>query len=299
MSEEHEPAGGAPSATREAEAPAPSAPVGGPGGAGLFRQQALQKLSVREALDSALRITSGPLWVALAACLLAVGAALAWAIAGQAPTTVSAVGVLLPSAGVIEVHSTATGVVSNMAVGVGVQVAAGQEIATVIGPNGKAMDVDSAVAGTIDEQFVSQGSFVGIGTPIAELLPSDSPLSGVMFVSGAAGKVVQVGMRVDVSPSTAPASQYGTIKGIVNFVSPLPVTQQNVVSLVGERQGLVGLVSKLGTALEVDVTLERNPNTASGYEWSSGSGPDFPITPGTILSGSVRVASEAPIKSAF
>ncbi len=279
--------------------PATTEAAGAGSGRGLFRQAALERLSVREALDNALRITSAPTWVALGACALALGAALVWAIVGQAPTTVSAVGILLPAAGVVEVNSTATGVVSNVSLGVGVQVAAGQEVATVIGPDGKPSAVDSAVAGTIDEQFVSQGSFVGVGTPIAELLPSSSPMSAVMFVSAAAGKVIHVGMPVNVSPSTAPASQYGTIKGTVSFVSPLPVTQQKIVSLVGQRQGLVSLAAKLGAPLEVIVSLERNGSTASGYQWTSGSGPNFAITPGTILGGSVLVASQAPIKSAF
>lgn len=265
----------------------------------LFRSKALERLSVGDSLDSALRVTSRPLWLALATCAIALSAALVWAIFGSAPTTVQAEGVLLPAAGVVEVDSTAAGTVTALDVGVGVQVAAGEEVAEVTTLAGTVVPVDADVSGTVDEQFVSQGSFVGSGTPVAELLPAGSPMSGVMFVNAAAGKVVTVGMKVNISPSTAPAAQYGAIKGTVSFVSPLPVTDAQVQSLVGPRQGLINLASALGAPLEIVVTLQRDLSTPSGYAWTSGNGPNFPVTPGTILSGTVRVSKQRPIQTAF
>ena len=53
--------------------------------------------------------------------------------------------------------------------------------------------------------------------------------------------------------------------------------------------------TRLGAPLEVVISLKRNPESPSGYAWTSGNGPDFPITPGTILSGSILVANQKPI----
>jgi HlyD family secretion protein len=131
------------------------------------------------------------------------------------------------------------------------------------------------------------------------MLPLGSPMSALMFVGAGEGKALRIGMRADISPSTAPSSQYGSMSGVVTYISPLPLTQQRVVSLLGDRPGLVSSVARLGAPLEVAVTLQRNPSTPSGFAWTSGTGPGFQVTPGTLLTGSVTVSQQSPASIAF
>ncbi len=272
---------------------------GPPGRAGMFRQQALQGLSARDTLENLLTITSARLWIALTACAVAIAAAVIWSIAGSAPTSVSGIGIILPASGVVEATALSRGTITDLPIVTGIQVAEGQSLALLQSPAGRTSEVDAPISGTIDEVYVTPGTSVGPGTPIAEMLPLGSPMSALMFVGAGAGKALRVGMRADISPSTASSSQYGTITGVVTDISPLPITQQRLVALLGQRPGLISNIAALGAPLEVTVSLQRNPNTPSGYAWTSGTGPGFDVTPGTLLSGSVLVSEQSPASIAF
>jgi multidrug efflux pump subunit AcrA (membrane-fusion protein) len=265
----------------------------------MFRQQALSRLGARDTLENLLTITSARLWIALAACLVASSAAIVWAIAGSAPTTVGGFGIVLPASGVVNVTSLTPGTVTSLPIVTGIQVAQGQTVAVLATRGLGTTVVDAPVAGTIDQIYVTPGTFVGPGTPVAEMLPLGSPMSALMFVGAGEGKTIRIGMRADISPSTAPSSQYGSVSGVVTYVSPLPLTQQKVVALLGDRPGLIATVARLGAPLEVTVTLKRNPSTPSGFAWTSGTGPDFEVTPGTLLTGSVLVSRQDPASIAF
>jgi multidrug efflux pump subunit AcrA (membrane-fusion protein) len=259
----------------------------------MFRQQALTRMSARDTLENLLTITTPRLWLALAACVVAIFAAVIWAVTGTAPTTVNGFGIVLPASGVVNVTALAPGTVTSLPIVTGIQVAQG------LNTQGGATPVDAPVPGTIDQIYVTPGSFVGPGTPVAEMLPLGSPMSALMFVGAAEGKALRVGMSADISPSTAPSSQYGSIRGVVTYVSPLPLTQQRLVTLLGDRPGLVSTVAQLGAPLEVAVTLLRDSGTPSGFAWTSGSGPGFDVTPGTLLTGSVLVSQQSPASIAF
>lgn len=279
------------------------APIGAPApaasGGGLFRKQAQAQLDAGEQLDTLLSITTPRLWLVLGTCLVVIVAALVWMFAGSADATVPATGILLPSQGILNVSSTTAGVVSDLPYAVGVQVSAQERIATVMTGSGSQVPVETLVAGTIVAQFVTTGTYVAAGQPIAELFPMGSPISGVVFVAAESGKSVAVGMTVDVSPSTAPSAEYGTIVGHVASVSPLPVSNEALQQLVGDRPGVLGKVQALGPVLEVVVTLQRDETTPSGYHWTAGNGPPFPITPGTLLTCQVVLAPLHPSQVAF
>ena len=293
------------SSEADADGPAgaePGAPTPGgrpPDAGGMFRQQALQRLSAGDTLEGLLTITSARLWIALTACVTAIAAVVIWSIAGSAPTTVSGTGIILPASGVVDATALSQGTVTNLPIVTGIQVAEGQTIASLTSPTAGTSEVSAPISGTIAEIYVTPGTFVGLGTPIAEMLPLGSPMSALIFVGAGAGKALRVGMHADISPSTASSSQYGSITGVVTYISPLPITQQGLVSLVGQRPGLIAAVDSLGEPLEVTVALRRNPNTPSGYAWTSGTGPGFGVTPGTLLSGTVLISEQRPASIAF
>ncbi len=59
--------------------------------------------------------------------------------------------------------------------------------------------------------------------------------------------------------------------------------------------GNEALVEKLmaeGPPIQVNVALERNPATPTGYRWSSSTGPNLEISSGTLAAGSVIVQEE-------
>jgi HlyD family secretion protein len=155
--------------------------------------------------------------------------------------------------------------------------------------------VTSPHAGRVLELFVDRGDVVSPGTPILNLEVTSKELVAVLFVPASAGKKVRTGMRVRVSPSTVRREEYGSMWGRVTRVSEFPSTQRGMTRLLG-NEALVQKLMAEGPPIQVDVALERDPSTPTGYKWSSSKGPSVEISSGTLTTGSVIVKEEAPIR---
>jgi HlyD family secretion protein len=102
-------------------------------------------------------------------------------------------------------------------------------------------------------------------------------------------------MTAFIAPSTTPSSQYGTMKGTVTEVSSLTVSAEQLGVSLGRNSPLIGALLDRGPALEVVVTLER-ADTPSGFAWTASNGPNFPITSGTLVDGSVVIDEGSPFQ---
>lgn len=101
----------------------------------MFRQVALDRLSSPEQLDQLLTVTSARTWVAMAAILLILGAAVIWGFDGRIVTTTRGTGVIIRQGGVLNIVASGAGVVTSIAVRPGESVKANQVIATVAQPS--------------------------------------------------------------------------------------------------------------------------------------------------------------------
>lgn len=119
-------------------------------------------------------------------------------------------------------------------------------------------------------------------------------LRGVLYIPSQDGKKIKVGMEALVAPSTVKPQDFGFIKGTVTYVSDFPVTQQGMLTSVKNGQ-LVQSLLGMGAPFEVHVKFERDPDSFSGFEWTSANGPDVQINEGTSCMGKVTVKSEPPI----
>ncbi len=97
----------------------------------IYRQAALDRLASPERLDVPPRLVGKPSWLLLATFAVAIVAALAWAIATQAPVKVAASGILINPTGLAEVVASEEGRIESLLVAAGDVVRAGQPIATV------------------------------------------------------------------------------------------------------------------------------------------------------------------------
>ncbi len=94
----------------------------------LFRQKALDKLSSPERLDQLLAVTPRRAWLALAAIVGILVAALAWSLLGSLPTRVAGPGVFVRMGGAFQIVSRGDGSVIDLTVGVGDIVSKGEVI---------------------------------------------------------------------------------------------------------------------------------------------------------------------------
>lgn len=154
----------------------------------------------------------------------------------------------------------------------------------------------SAHAGQVVEIKVNRGDVVAAGTALATLMAPTGDAGEVyalIYVAPADGKRIQVGMPVEVVPSTVRREEYGFIRGEVTHVSPVPATIVGMRSILKNEQ-LVTRLSGEGAPFEVRVKLLKDPSTESGFKWSSSRGPATAIHAGTILQSKV-VVERVPI----
>jgi biotin carboxyl carrier protein len=248
-----------------------------------------------EQVEQRLQVTSPRMWLALAGFVVLIVAGLVWGILGRAADQVTGVGVMLPSAGLYDLSSPNPGVVRGITVRNGDPVTAGKTVLTMFRADGGVQDVTSAIDGTILAVLVKLGSYVPAGSPVATIEPAGSDQQVVIFVGASDGKQVRPGMTAFISPSTTPASQYGTMRGTVTEVSGLTVSAEELGVTLGTNSPLIPVLLDRGPALEVSVQLER-ADTPSGFAWTASNGPEFPITSGTLADGSVVIKQSSPVQ---
>jgi len=104
----------------------------------------------------------------------------------------------------------------------------------------------------------------------------------------AEGKKVKQDMPALVTPSTVKVELEGYVRGRVIRVAELPATREGLLRRL-KNAAQVEEILKAGTPFEVEVELQRDNSTPSGYAWTSGKGPDIRIEPGTLARTEVVV----------
>lgn len=152
----------------------------------------------------------------------------------------------------------------------------------------------STHAGRVLEVLVDRGAVVNPGAPILSLEVMSEELVAYLFVPATDGKRVQPGMEARISPSGVKREEYGSILGRVAKAAAFPATQRSMLLLLG-NEALVTKLMEAGPLIQVDVALEHDPATPTGYRWSSSRGPNLEISSGTLASGGVIVKKDRPI----
>jgi HlyD family secretion protein len=162
------------------------------------------------------------------------------------------------------------------------------------GQLGRNSEVISPIDGHVIEVKVSAGSVLSVGTPVIEIEDESVKLEAMVYVPADQGKDIKPGMQVHLAPSTVKREEFGTMTGTVVNVSDFPMTPQGM-SAVLHNDSLVKLFSHDGAPYAVTVTLERDPNTASGYHWAVGKGPDIRLTSGTLAQAEITTRNRRPL----
>lgn len=138
------------------------------------------------------------------------------------------------------------------------------------------------------------GDSIAPGESVANIAKKDYKLDAVIYITAEDGKRIEPGMKALISPTTVKKEEYGSIEGEVTYVSEFPASNESIKSIL-QNNNLVEKFSKNNPPHEVRVKLFHNPNTYSGFKWSSSEGPKQKITQGAIVSAQVIVKSQAPI----
>ncbi|MGB7479065.1 MAG: hypothetical protein WA924_01940 [Burkholderiaceae bacterium] len=134
----------------------------------------------------------------------------------------------------------------------------------------------------------------GHGILVADGEPGGGAVRAIMFVPNNEGRQVRAGMRAQVMPSTIRLQKDGFILGTVVKAARSPSRREALMRRL-DNAVLADELMRSGASVEIEVELEADPSTPSGYRWSSGTGPDVGIDAGTLARASVVVGERRVI----
>jgi len=166
-----------------------------------------------------------------------------------------------------------------------------RELSVQLGEN---VNVLSPYAGRVLEILADRGAVVSPGAQLLNVEVLSQNLQAVLFVPASEGKKVQKGMPVRIAPSTVKREEFGTILGRVLWVAEFPSTSRGMTRLLN-NEALVTKLMEQGPPIQVNVSLEPDPATPTGYKWSSSHGPSLKISSGTLASGDIIIKADPPM----
>lgn len=264
----------------------------------IFRKVALERLSSPDQLDQLMQVTNRRGWLALLALVALLTMAVFWGIFGTVSTRITGTGILVNSGGLRGVLATQSGEVTGIRVRRGQLIESGQVVAGLLSqvpssPGGQGTYVLSPHAGRVVEVMVGVGDFVQQGTRILNVEPSDGTLEAVLYAPFSDGKKVRPTMEVEIALSTVRPEEYGYLLGKVRSVSEFPMSEQGMVRVLGAPE-VARQFALAGQPYEITVELSADPESATGYRWTS-RGPDVRVESGTACTARIVVERQRPI----
>ena len=303
----------------------------------IFSEEALEKLRSPERLDMMLPVTTSIGWMSLAAIGLLLFSIFLWSIFGAFTVKADGMGLILDSAGLVNISHIVGGKVEDVFVKNGDPVKRGDLIARVTQATqsaetrmakygmGLAQDDRSAMErayqygakreqqsvaeniysdydGIVDDVMAGRGSILEAGRPICtiRLTQNREELTGVLYIPVNKGKRVEPGMEIQLAPNGVDISQSGSLIGIVRSVSQYPVSAQVVERGLGNAQLAQWIQQTQNSALmEVKFDLVKDERSESGYLWTSVVGEHKPVTAGSFVTGTIVIERRPPIERVF
>ena len=117
----------------------------------------------------------------------------------------------------------------------------------------------------------------------------------MIYVPSAHGKRIRVGMEVRIAPASVAPEEHGYMIGTVTYVSDFPTTSRAIQRTLRNPE-LVAALSRGDAPYEIRADLQLDPATASGYKWSSSSGPPMDILTGTLCAARITIERRRPVE---
>ena len=116
----------------------------------------------------------------------------------------------------------------------------------------------------------------------------------VLYFPASKAKRIKQGMIVHVAPGTIKQDKYGYALGLVTYVAAYPTTPVEMMQTLNNEE-MVAQIEKAGAMLEVRAALIPNPDTPSGFTWTSSNGPPVGIQAGTTCFAQAVIEEDPPI----
>ena len=230
------------------------------------------------------RVTSVSPFLIGCTILLLLGAFVVWGVLGTVTDRVQYSGLIFPHHGTDDVTMNCEGVITKMYVHTGDTLKEGQLVARVLVGNKDSMVV-SPISGTVlhtkpeREPFVPLEALVSV---VCEEKPDQSVHTMlVAYVNMETHHNLREGMEAQVWPMGEDRDEIGYVRGVVTSVDRYPTPLSEIVSELKNTSMAEALFDMKGSAWQVIVELNYNPNDSTLYDWSSGQSRDVDMGIGT------------------
>lgn len=269
----------------------------------IFSQEALDKLRSPEKLDTMLPITTPITWMALISMLVLLFSVVLWSIYGSFTVKVDGMGLIMDSEGVMNISHVENGTIAHLFIKAGTPIKKGDVIAHVKKYQEAALEsVYSDYDGIVEKVMVEEGSQIFAGKPICSVrITQDSDeLIGLFYIPLDKGKRVKPGMLLHLEPNGVDVAQSGNLLGVVRSVSQYPMTFDEMQEHLNNSQLAQWILqAQHCPVMEVIFKLIRDPDSESGYLWTSKAEAHSPITPGSFCTGLIIIERQPPIEKVF
>ncbi|CAN0485555.1 unnamed protein product, partial [Phaeothamnion confervicola] len=200
------------------------------------------------------------------------------------PTTSQAQAILLRKGSVHRIAAPVAGLLKELPLKYNEKVSEGQVVATILTdpakPDSTTVEIRSQQAGIVVKKLAREGDVINVGDQMVVLEPADKTLEVLAYVPLLQARNIRKGMDVQISPTNTPQEVYGFLLGKVRLVSQFPAQSANMQDTLGNDELVKHFLTsttpnQVVVPLEVRIDLQPDSNTASGYAWSSGAGPNF------------------------
>lgn len=124
----------------------------------------------------------------------------------------------------------------------------------------------------------------------------EKPLHCLAYVPARMGKRIEQGMLCQLMPEVTYYNEYGYVLGRIQSVSSYPATRSDLMMQFGDSALVDRMVAQQPDGLLVDIELQLDPSTPTGYRWTSRKGFPEPLLPGTPTQVRVIYDRIAPIE---
>lgn len=154
--------------------------------------------------------------------------------------------------------------------------------------------VTSPADGIIISINTAVGKIVSEGASVASITTLGEGLDALVFMLPHEGQRVSSGMQALITPTTIEKEEYGSMAGKVLSVSEFPEAAETLIALLHNKE-LANQFVNSGAPIGIRLRIARDPNTFSGYKWSSSQGPNKKILPGTLADVRITVREQPPM----
>ena len=133
------------------------------------------------------------------------------------------------------------------------------------------------------------------GTLMHIIKANSDNLSVLAYFTAKDAASLEVGQSVRILPNNVKANTVGQLKGTVNEISAIPISQTEASSILGSNV-LATDLTKNNKTIQVKIDLIKTNENPTGYEWINGNGPNENSTnqfPRIGIMGNVSVITES------